>query len=77
MKDLQVVFSSDMELCFDGVNVKKYKAGEAYSPTHAHEKKMFEAFLADGRASVPKQTKSEPVVEQEKIVKPKAKKYKK
>jgi hypothetical protein len=77
MKDLQVVFSSDMELCFDGVNVKKYKAGEAYSPTHAHERKMFESFLADGRANVLMQTKSEPVIEQEKIVKPKARKRKK
>lgn len=81
MESIKVVFSSDMELCYDGINVKKYSAGEVYKPSHAHEKKMFEAFLADGRASYPSETKSieqpkEKEVQSEKIVKPKQRKRK-
>lgn len=74
MKNIKVTFKTDMELCFDGVNPKTYKAGKVYSPTHAHEAKMFEAFLADGRAQVPQEKVSEP--QQEKVIKPKARKKK-
>lgn len=70
MKNFEIVFKSDMELCYDGIHVKKYEAGKVYSPTHAHEKRMFEAFLADGRASYPSEVKKEEPKE-EKIVNPK------
>lgn len=54
------VFKNDMELCYDGVNPRKYEAGKVYEASHAHEKKMFQAFLADGRAGLPgKEDKSE------------------
>lgn len=72
MKDLEIVFNNDMELCYDGVTPRQYKAGKTYSPTHAHERKMFEAFLADGRASLPGEKKADEKVETEKVVTPKA-----
>lgn len=71
----EVVFANDMELCYDGVNVKKYNKGEVYEATHAHEKRMFHAFLDDGRATVP--TKKEAPKDEEKVSHPKQKKSKK
>ena len=72
MKDFKIVFKQDMELCYDGVNPRQYEKGKAYSPTHAHEKRMFEAFLADGRAELPgKEVKVEKPVEKEKVTTPK------
>lgn len=75
MKDIKIVFDNDFQLCYDGLNTKEYKAGQVYSPTHAHEAKMFEAFLADGRASLPSEKKAEEKsVPTTKVVKPKQKK---
>jgi hypothetical protein len=77
-EEIEVVFEQEMELCFDGINLKKYKKGETYSPTHAHEKKMFEAFLEDGRATKPsREVKVKEAKPSEKIVKPKSAKSKK
>lgn len=78
-KELEIVFSQDMELCYDGVNPRQYKKGKSYSPTHAHEKRMFEAFLADGRASLAGKAQSkadQPEPEKEKVVTPKQTKKK-
>lgn len=75
---LKVVFQNDFELCYDGVNVRKYTAGKPYSATHAHESKMFDAFLADGRAFVAvKETKEVAQADVEKVVAPKQTKKKK
>ena len=75
---VEVVFENDFELMFDGINVRKYTAGKAYSATHAHEKKMFEAFLADGRAKAPvKESKEVKPADVEKVVTPKQTKKKK
>lgn len=71
---IEIVFNHDMELCYDGVNPRKYEKGKVYSPTHAHEKKMFEAFLADGRASIAGKVKAP---EAEKVVQPKQTKKRK
>lgn len=72
MKEEKIVavFQNDMELCYDGVNPRKYEAGKVYEASHAHEKKMFQAFLTDGRASLPSEKKA---VEEsaEKVVVPK------
>lgn len=72
MKEEKIVavFQNDMELCYDGVNPRKYEAGKVYEASHAHEKKMFQAFLADGRASLPSEKKVV-VKEAEKVVVPK------
>lgn len=72
MKEEKIVavFQNDMELCYDGVNPRKYEAGKVYEASHAHEKKMFQAFLADGRASLPSEKKAV-VKEAEKVVVPK------
>lgn len=67
-----IVFEQDMELCYDGVNTKHYKKGEVYKATHAHEKRMFDAFLIDGRAKHPvKKAEVKAEKPKEKVVKPK------
>lgn len=78
MKEEKIVavFQNDMELCYDGVNPRKYEAGKVYEASHAHEKKMFQAFLADGRASLPSEKKAV-VKAVEKVVVPKQTKKRK
>lgn len=44
-----IKFKKDQSLCYDGINVRHYKAGEFYAPTHPHEEKVFQAFIDDGR----------------------------
>lgn len=70
----KIVFSEDQELSYDGINVKTYKAGETYEAKHAQEARVFDSFIASGRATQPKKTAK--VVEKQKVVKPKSKKRK-
>ena len=47
---MKIKFKDSTHLSFDGVHVRKYEPGKAYEPTHAHEKRMFQAALDNGSA---------------------------
>jgi hypothetical protein len=68
---MKVTFKKDIELSYDGVNSKVYKAGVEYEASHAQEKKVFEHHLSTGTAS---SSKDEPVKVKTKVTKPKNKK---
>lgn len=75
MKNLSVVFKSDMTLSYDGINTKEYKKGEVYTASHPQEQRVFDSMLANGSAELPTvKTESEPA--EIKVSKPRAKKSK-
>lgn len=50
MKRQPIKFKEDVRLAYDGVNHREYKKGKSYTATHNHEQKLFEHYLATGKA---------------------------
>lgn len=47
----KIKFKKDTVLSYDGFNTRTYKAGEVYEANHAHEARMFDAFVRKGEAT--------------------------
>jgi hypothetical protein len=67
---MQVKFTTDQTLSYDGINVREYKKGEVYTASHAQERIVFEKAIYMGKA-VTFESEAEPQIEK-KVVKPKA-----
>lgn len=68
-----VKFNEDFQASFDGVNIRTYKKGQVYSPSHAQESIMFRGAISGGIAQLHNEMESGKKVEN-KVVTPKSKK---
>jgi len=74
---ITVKFKENQTLSFDGINIKEYKKGEPHQATSAHEARIFNSFVENGKADLvtgEKEVKATP--SETKVTKPKSKKSK-
>lgn len=68
---MRIVFKKDTEFATDGVNVKMYKAGIAYTSKWSHEGIMFRYFVDKGLAEkYDSDLHDRPIQQETKVAKP-------
>lgn len=71
---MQVKFTRDETLSYDGINVREYKAGQVYTASHAQERIVFEKAIYMGKATTfVSEESAEPMVTT-KVARPKSRK---